>query len=333
MGFDFILTMCTKWTLCIVSVWISLLHTMHGQLLYNENSNSQHITQNIERRVMLKLDGIMKEKINEMDKIQKENMKQSFRAELDQLKSMMENMMTNMTESYKNLRNICNCTYKAVEYDKTGIDCADILKKFPETRNKNGVYNITGPQKDKKSVFCDMTTDKGGWTVIQQRINGATEFYRNWSEYKKGFGSPIEDHWLGLELMHTLTTKKTYELRVDVQRFNGDQAYATYSTFSVASEVTKYRLNVSGYTGTAGDSMTYSDGMKFSTKDQDNDDDSGQCATYWKSAWWFKSCFYTNPNGQYTDSEKRDWKYVVWYHWKKENFSLKSIKMMIRPKN
>lgn len=87
------------------------------------------------------------------------------------------------------------------------------------------------------------------------------------------------------------------------------------------------------YTFLAGDSMTYSDGMKFSTKDQDNDDDSGQCATYWKSAWWFKSCFYTNPNGQYTDSEKRDWKYVVWYHWKKENFSLKSIKMTIRPKN
>jgi ficolin len=57
--------------------------------------------------------------------------------------------------------------------------------------------------------------------------------------------------------MHTLTSKKAYELRVDLQRFNGDRAYAKYSTFSVAGEAAKYELNVKGYMGNAGTHVTY----------------------------------------------------------------------------
>ena len=82
----------------------------------------------------------------------------------------------------------------------------------------------------------------------------------------------------------------------------------------------------------AGDSLTYSNKMKFSTLDQDNDKDGNSCSTYWKSAGWFKACFYTNPNGQYTDSEKKSWKYIYWYYWKKSGIALKKIQFMIRPR-
>lgn len=46
-----------------------------------------------------------------------------------------------------------------------GSDCADILEKYPNTRWKNGVYNITDSSYKSKAVYCDMITDNGGWTV------------------------------------------------------------------------------------------------------------------------------------------------------------------------
>ncbi len=43
-----------------------------------------------------------------------------------------------------------------------------------------------------------------------------------------------------------------YELRIDLEDFNGNKAYAKYSTFNVGDASTKYKLLVSGYSGTAG---------------------------------------------------------------------------------
>jgi ficolin len=40
---------------------------------------------------------------------------------------------------------------------------------------------------------------------------------------------------------------------VDLTSFAGEKAYALYSTFKVGDESTKYKLTVSGYSGTAGE--------------------------------------------------------------------------------
>jgi len=40
------------------------------------------------------------------------------------------------------------------------------------------------------NVLCDMTTDGGGWTVFQERYNGAQDFYLGWTSYVNGFGTP-----------------------------------------------------------------------------------------------------------------------------------------------
>ncbi|XP_052714860.1 angiopoietin-4-like isoform X1 [Crassostrea angulata] len=214
-----------------------------------------------------------------------------------------------------------------------GSDCADILEKYPKTRWENGVYYITASSYKTKAVFCDMTTNNGGWTVIQRRVNGSVDFYRNWTEYKNGFGFADHEYWIGNDMLHKLTSLKTQELRVDMERFNGEKAYAVYSRFSVGDETSKYKLEVQGYSGNAGDSLDYNNNMKFSTLDQDNDGkSSGSCATKYRTAGWFNSCFYANPNGEYADSEKTDPKYIVWLHWKNSWISLKSIQLMIRPR-
>lgn len=33
-------------------------------------------------------------------------------------------------------------------------------------------------------VWCDQRHDPGGWTVIQRRLDGSVNFFRNWETYK-----------------------------------------------------------------------------------------------------------------------------------------------------
>ena len=53
--------------------------------------------------------------------------------------------------------------------------------------------------------------------------------------------------------------------------------------------------------GTAKDKLTYHNGRKFSTKDQDNDLSSVNCATVpdIQGAWWYGDCKNSNLNGVY----------------------------------
>ncbi len=56
----------------------------------------------------------------------------------------------------------------------------------------------------------------------------------------------------GNGLLHTLTSSRNYRLRVDLEDFDGNTAYASYRRFAVGSAVDGFKLTVGGYSGTAG---------------------------------------------------------------------------------
>lgn len=180
------------------------------------------------------------------------------------------------------------------------------------------------------SVYCDMQTDGGGWTVFQRRRDGSVNFFRSWDDYKNGFGDISGEFWLGNEHIHRLT-KHTSVLRVDLEDWVGDKAFAKYGQFRLGNESTKYTLVAKSYSGTAGNSLSYHDGMKFSTTDSDNDKKNDNCAVSKVGAWWYNSCEDSNLNGQHGKSQD-DTKGMTWYHWKDNFMKVKGSELKLKPK-
>ncbi|VDI00557.1 Hypothetical predicted protein [Mytilus galloprovincialis] len=170
----------------------------------------------------------------------------------------------------------------------------------------SGVYTIYPNNVNGTQAYCAMTTDGGGWTVIQRRIDGTTNFDKTWNEYKEGFGDVEKEYWLGNKYLNILTSSGKYELRVDLVDTNNKKTYAVYKTFVVGDENSKFKLTIGDYTGTAGDRMNYNNGRSFTTKDRDNDSNSRNCAShYTRGPWWHKSCSHVYLNADLKKTKMR----------------------------
>uniref|UniRef100_A0A8B9D0F6 Tenascin n=1 Tax=Anser brachyrhynchus TaxID=132585 RepID=A0A8B9D0F6_9AVES len=206
-------------------------------------------------------------------------------------------------------------------------DCSQALLNGEVTSGLYTIY-LNGDRTQPLQVFCDMAEDGGGWIVFLRRQNGKEDFYKNWKSYVAGFGDPKDEFWIGLENLHKITSQGQYELRVDL-RDRGETAYAVYDKFSVGDSKTRYRLRVDGYSGTAGDSMTYHNGRSFSTFDKDNDSAITNCALSYKGAFWYKNCHRVNLMGRYGDNNHSQG--VNWFHWKGHEYSIQFAEMKLRP--
>lgn len=181
-----------------------------------------------------------------------------------------------------------------------------------------------------------METDGGGWTVFQKRddVEPQEDFYQPWLEYKRGFGDLQKQFWLGNDRLSILTNQNSYQLRVDLEDFDGEKRFAQYDNFRIANEFDKYRLTIGAYLkGDANDSMSGHNGMKFSTKDQDNDIYENSCAQKFTGAWWYSACHSSNLNGAYLRGPHPAI-YAAGVHWfafKGHYYSLKRSEMKIRP--
>ncbi|KAH8371460.1 hypothetical protein KR093_007551, partial [Drosophila rubida] len=154
---------------------------------------------------------------------------------------------------------------------------------------KTGVHPIKISGYNPFNVLYDSETAGPGWIVIQQRINGKVDFYRDWNTYVEGFGFFDGDFFLGLESIHLLTNSSQYELYIHMEYFNGAVNYARYDNFKVGGKSEDYELNSLGnfysIDGT-GNNLLYHKGMKFSTFDHGNK----ACAEIHHGGWWYNSC-------------------------------------------
>ena len=189
--------------------------------------------------------------------------------------------------------NTNKCTTSMITIDS----CCD-LKNLPVS----GIFKLSkGSFDNSVDAYCDMTTDGGGWIVIQRNKKiSLIDFNKNWIDYEKGFGDLNKEFWYGLSAMHCLTQRGQWEMRVDYQHYNKTWSYLHYNQFSVGSASEKYPLTVGGFTGVGTDEFSRHplNGMKFSTPDNDNDKNNGNCAVDHKSGWWHNHCYRININSQ-----------------------------------
>ncbi|XP_018424217.1 PREDICTED: fibrinogen-like protein 1-like protein [Nanorana parkeri] len=222
---------------------------------------------------------------------------------------------------------LINVPTSGVYQELVAKDCRAV---YLNLRRRSGLYVIWPKNSPPLAVYCDLSSDGAGWTVLQRKMPGDHTSFgsHDWQEYRDGFGDLQGSHWLGNELIYLLTRQSAFTVRFLLVDSQDKQHYADYSSFRVDSEASGYSLRLGEYSGNAGDALTAwnetgtHDNMKFSTRDKDNDRWDRNCAAELKGGWWFHSCRSALLN---TDGE------VYWGDICHEKNPCKTTGIMIKP--
>ena len=215
-------------------------------------------------------------------------------------------------------------------YAQTNEYLIDNCCELGEPSSKpSGMYIIKDyyePTNLEVAAYCS----EGGWLVIQKRQDGSVDFNRTWEEYENGFGSLTTEFWYGLDSLNYLTSKGTWEMMIDLELTDGTAISLHYKRFKVGPADDMYRLTIGEFQGIIDDPMAYHNGMRFTTKDVDNDRmPLSNCALYSdpeepNGGWWYNSCWHINPNMILQDNTSGLTFNNNWH-------GFKSVQMKIRP--
>lgn len=105
------------------------------------------------------------------------------------------------TIQYKQLTEISPTTETGTqqvvnEYSAIPASCSEV-----QPNNGSGVYRIRAKTGSETTfyAYCHAFETGRMWTVILNRADDTTSFYRSWADYKKGFGNVNKNFWIGLD--------------------------------------------------------------------------------------------------------------------------------------
>ncbi|XP_062141989.1 fibrinogen-like protein 1 [Drosophila sulfurigaster albostrigata] len=179
-----------------------------------------------------------------------------------------------------------------------------------------GFQEIQPQNKSSNYVLCD----DAGWVVIQRRTNGEEDFNKSWQEYEDGFGNSRTDFFIGLKKLQLFTSSTRQVLHVTL-KFDWGSVVAQYDDFAIANSTSHYKLESLGkFTGNACDALRLNVNQEFSTYDQNRSPSHHNCASIFRSGWWYPNdCGLSNLNAPFNG-------FIRW-----EYFDVKSVVTKIRP--
>ncbi|XP_031176348.1 angiopoietin-related protein 5 [Sander lucioperca] len=275
---------------------------------------------------------------------------------LDILSSQVTELMTKVQTLSSEVQRSNTEMYSIKPVQSHGQDCSDIKDNLLSVVPKipSGIY-IVHPENTDSSfeVFCEMDYMGGGWTVMQRRTDGLTDFKRPWADYVDGFGNLAGEHWLGLrKVFHIVNQKDTrFQLHIALVSHDDVTSYASYDDFHLDSETQFFSIHLGRYAGSAGDAFRgydqdqNQDTAPFSASDVDNDGCNPSCSIdnrtvescstqHNQTGWWFNQCGLANLNGSPEDEEQNQGQrtHILWDTWRQNGVPhiIKSVTMKVR---
>jgi ficolin len=177
---------------------------------------------------------------------------------------------------------------------------------FADCKDGTNNYGMTGdgrvhihPPGHPAPFMVHCVFDWGGLLYVQERKPPCLEdFYRNWTDYRDGFGDVTTGcYWLGNTKFAAISQAQTYYLRIRIRRQDNSQHVSSYyREFWVDDETNGFAVHYTTYWPGSGSPtelnvFTPSDptqillNMEFQTYDRDT----FGCAATHESGWWYNT--------------------------------------------